>query len=42
MVAALEPTAALLPAHKPRYLMGVGRPQDILDGVAAASTCSTA
>ena len=29
------PTAALLPADKPRYLMGVGRPQDILAGVAA-------
>src|SRR5438874_7145669 len=26
MVAALKPTATLLPAHKPRYLMGVGRP----------------
>jgi queuine tRNA-ribosyltransferase len=34
MVAALEPTAALLPADKPRYLMGVGRPQDILLAVA--------
>src|SRR5437660_7228012 len=33
MVAALGPTAALLPAHKPRYLMGVGRPQDILEAV---------
>jgi queuine tRNA-ribosyltransferase len=27
-------TAALLPADKPRYLMGVGRPQDILQAVA--------
>ena len=27
MLAALEPTAALLPADKPRYLMGVGRPR---------------
>ncbi len=34
MLAALAPTAALLPAHKPRYLMGVGRPQDVLRGVA--------
>jgi queuine tRNA-ribosyltransferase len=34
MVAALEPTAALLPAEKPRYLMGVGRPQDILQAIA--------
>ncbi len=33
MVAALEPSAAALPDHKPRYLMGVGRPEDILDGV---------
>lgn len=28
-------TAPLLPADKPRYLMGVGHPQDILHGVAA-------
>jgi queuine tRNA-ribosyltransferase len=35
MVAVLEPSAALLPPEKPRYLMGVGRPQDILAGVAA-------
>ena len=34
MVSALEPSAALLPASKPRYLMGVGRPQDILTAVA--------
>jgi queuine tRNA-ribosyltransferase len=34
MVTALEPTAALLPADKPRYLMGVGRPQDILQAIA--------
>src|SRR5438874_1815809 len=34
MLAALAPTAALLPPHKPRYLMGVGRPQDILRAVA--------
>jgi queuine tRNA-ribosyltransferase len=31
----LRPTAALLPADRPRYLMGVGRPQDILAGIAA-------
>jgi queuine tRNA-ribosyltransferase len=24
-----------LPAHKPRYLMGVGTPEDLIDGVAA-------
>lgn len=28
-------TAALLPEGKPRYLMGVGEPQDILDAVSA-------
>ena len=31
-----------LPADKPRYLMGVGTPEDLVEGVAAASTCSTA
>jgi queuine tRNA-ribosyltransferase len=35
MVQALGPSAALLPDNKPRYLMGVGRPRDLLDGVAA-------
>jgi queuine tRNA-ribosyltransferase len=30
MVTALGPTASLLPANKPRYLMGVGRPEDLL------------
>ena len=35
MVAALGPTAALLPADKPRYLMGVGRPSDLLAGIGA-------
>lgn len=34
MLTALEPTAALLPREKPRYLMGVGRPRDILQAVA--------
>lgn len=28
-------TAQFLPAHKPRYLMGVGTPDDILDGIKA-------
>jgi len=28
-------TAPLLPADKPRYLMGVGTPEDLLEGVAA-------
>ena len=35
MHAALPDCAALLPAEKPRYLMGVGRPEDLLVGVAA-------
>ena len=34
MVAALEPSAAALPADRPRYLMGVGRPGDILHAIA--------
>ena len=33
MMAALWPTAALLPVEKPRYLMGVGRPQDMLQAI---------
>ncbi len=33
MTAALAPTAALLPEGKPRYLMGVGRPEDLLAGI---------
>ena len=35
MAAALGPTAALLPPHKPRYLMGVGTPTDILNAIGA-------
>ncbi len=35
MHAALPACAALLPGQKPRYLMGVGRPQDLLIAVAA-------
>jgi queuine tRNA-ribosyltransferase len=35
MHATLEPAAELLPAEKPRYLMGVGRPVDVLAGIAA-------
>jgi len=34
MLSALGPTAAMLPADKPRYLMGVGRPIDLLNAVA--------
>jgi queuine tRNA-ribosyltransferase len=32
--AIVEETSALLPAQKPRYLMGVGSPEDIVEGVA--------
>jgi queuine tRNA-ribosyltransferase len=35
MHAALLPSADALPADKPRYLMGVGRPEDLLAGVAS-------
>jgi queuine tRNA-ribosyltransferase len=35
MLAALQPSAAALPVEKPRYLMGVGRPQDLLAAVAS-------
>jgi queuine tRNA-ribosyltransferase len=35
MLSALAPSAEVLPADKPRYLMGVGRPGDLLNGVAA-------
>jgi queuine tRNA-ribosyltransferase len=34
MVTALPPAAAMLPADRPRYLMGVGRPEDILAAIA--------
>lgn len=35
MLTALAPSAAALPVNKPRYLMGVGRPIDLLNAVAA-------
>jgi queuine tRNA-ribosyltransferase len=35
MHAALGPCASFLPAEKPRYLMGVGRPEDLLAAVGA-------
>jgi queuine tRNA-ribosyltransferase len=35
MLAALGPSAAMLPDDKPRYLMGVGRPIDLLNAIAA-------
>ena len=34
MYAVVGHTAALLPAKAPRYLMGVGTPQDLLEGIA--------
>ena len=34
-MAVTEETAALLPEDKPRYLMGVGSPEDVLEGVAS-------
>ncbi|MFH0768393.1 MAG: tRNA guanosine(34) transglycosylase Tgt [Chloroflexota bacterium] len=33
-LAMIEETVALLPENKPRYLMGVGSPEDIVEGVA--------
>jgi queuine tRNA-ribosyltransferase len=33
MYGILETTVGALPAHKPRYLMGVGRPQDLLTAI---------
>ena len=35
MLRIMAHTPRLLPAHKPRYLMGVGTPEDLVDGVAA-------
>ncbi len=35
MQLALEATTACLPAGKPRYMMGVGAPEDLLNGIAA-------
>jgi len=34
MLGVVEETTALLPADKPRYLMGVGTPEDLLEAVA--------
>ncbi len=34
MLATLEQTTPLLPINKPRYLMGVGSPEDLVNGVA--------
>ena len=42
MLRVLAHTAPRLPADEPRYLMGVGTPEDLVEAVAPASTCSTA
>jgi len=34
MLRTLEATAEMLPADRARYLMGVGKPEDLLDGIA--------
>ena len=34
MHAMLEVVNAVLPADKPRYLMGVGSPEDLINGIA--------
>src|SRR5258708_31374415 len=34
MLATLDQTVPLLPMDKPRYLMGVGSPEDLINGVA--------
>lgn len=33
MYACLDATVPFLPANRPRYLMGVGRPEDLLEGI---------
>lgn len=33
MIRILDHTADKIPAHKPRYLMGVGKPEDLVEGV---------
>ncbi len=35
MLRIMAHTPHRLPAHKPRYLMGVGTPEDLVEGVAA-------
>ena len=38
----IEVVNEILPTDKPRYLMGVGTPQNILEGIERGWTCSTA
>ena len=42
MLEMIETVEPHLPPEKPRYLMGVGTPDDLLQALRAASTCSTA
>ena len=42
MLEMMEKTAPALPADRPRYLMGVGTPEDCWKRWRAASTCSIA
>ena len=42
MLRIMAHTPHRLPAHKPRYLMGVGTPEDLVQGVPMAWTCSIA
>ncbi len=42
MLLVLDALHSHLPADKPRYLMGVGRRQDLLEGCAGESICSIA
>jgi len=37
----IQETVPFLPEEKPRYLMGVGKPEDILTESRPESTCST-
>ncbi|WHQ46733.1 MAG: tRNA-guanine transglycosylase [Candidatus Midichloria sp.] len=41
IVYVLDCTILLLPRFKPRYLMGVGKPPDIIGAVERGSICST-
>ena len=42
MLRMLDATVPELPAERPRYLMGVGRPEDLLEALPGGSICSTA
>ena len=42
MLEMIETVVPALAADRPRYLMGVGTPDDLLKSLRVASTCSTA